>query len=239
MYLCCTLRGFRPRETIILDFGIRKWRQASLHRPTKTWTPMFVQWISEKDEVAPLATGGIRNLELGRKCLSIHDDDGISQFQVSKLPSSMFVHPNSRGLLITCHLVHRYWQQVQLISSSKFLNSEYYLTKFNLSQFSLQKYQLRSWKSREGSLQSQRWLWRKNRGIGAEGCSKSEDCNKIAILPYLPRSNYSERSSRILKPSQPARETDRDTDKGREKRKREKESSESHGFGELLTFSDT
>lgn len=39
---------------------------------------MFVQWISEKDEVAPLATGGIRNLELGRKCLSIHDGDEIT-----------------------------------------------------------------------------------------------------------------------------------------------------------------
>ena len=78
MYPCCTLRGSRPRETIILEFGIRKWRQALQLRPTKTWTPMFVQWISEKDEVAPLATGGIRNLELGRKCLSIHDGDEIT-----------------------------------------------------------------------------------------------------------------------------------------------------------------
>ena len=36
MYPCCTLRGSRPRETIILEFGIRKWRQAFLLRPTKT-----------------------------------------------------------------------------------------------------------------------------------------------------------------------------------------------------------
>lgn len=191
---------------------------------------MFVQWISEKDEVAPLATGGIRNLELGRKCLSIHDGDEITQLQVSKLPSSMFVHPNSRGLLITCHLVHRQWQQVQLISFQQVSQRRVVL---NLVQsepvLAIEIPQLRSWKSREGSLQSQRWLWRKDRGIGAEVCSKSEDCNKIATTTLRDPPESSNQAS------QPEGQTEIQTKEERREREREKELR----FGELLTFSDT